>query len=238
MAQEALLGPVVKDDRDILQDMSIRIESVNIGQPRCLDVGHRTVLSAIRKRSVAGKIEVTVDGLVGDDQGDKTNHGGLDQAVYLYSSEDYSWWSSQLKCVLPPASFGENLTLSSFGEEPVRIGDRFRIGDVLLETTGPRIPCSKLATTMGDPEFVVRFEKAARPGVYTRVIKPGFLQKGEIVERIFGSIDAPTVPEVMRLYGAKKPALEELRQALQAPLAIRTRTRLKQKLAIIKQGID
>ena len=218
--------------------MSIRIESVNIGQPRCLDLGHRTVSSAIRKISVAGKIEITVDGLVGDDQGDKTNHGGIDQAVYLYSSEDYFWWSSQLNYVLPPASFGENLTLSSFGKNPVRVGDRFRIGEVLLEATGPRIPCSKLATTMGDPEFVVRFEKAARPGVYTRVLKPGFLQEGEIVEQIFGSMDAPTVPEVMRLYGAKKPAPEELRQALRAPLAVRTRTRLEHKLAIINQGTD
>ena len=218
--------------------MSIRIESVNIGQPRCLDLGRRTISSAIRKRSIVGIVEVTVDGLVGDDQGDKLNHGGIDQAVYLYSSEDYSWWSSELNCVLSPASFGENLTLSNFGKDPVRVGDRFAIGGVLLEATGPRIPCYKLATIMGDPEFVLRFERAGRPGFYTRVLKSGFLQNGETVERVAGPTDAPTVPELMRLYLAKKPAPEELRQALRAPLAARTRTRLEQKLAGVNQGTD
>jgi MOSC domain-containing protein YiiM len=211
--------------------MSIRIESVNIGHSRPLNLGNRTVSSAIRKGSVAGTVEVTVDGLVGDEQGDKVNHGGIDQAVYLYSSEDYAWWSSELDYVLSPATFGENLTLSSFGKGSVRVGDRFRIGGVLLEATGPRIPCSKLATMMGDPEFVLRFERAGRPGVYTRVLKPGLLEAGKTVERIVGSADALTVPELMRLCRVKKPAPEELRRALQAPLAARTRARFEQKLA-------
>lgn len=42
---------------------------------------------------------------------------------------------AELGAVPEPGTFGENLTLSSFGDEPVRIGDRYRIGAALVEAT-------------------------------------------------------------------------------------------------------
>ena len=53
------------------------------------------------------------------------------------------------------------------------IGDRFRIGDVLLEATAPRNPCNTFAVVMGDRRWVKRFHEAQRPGVYARVLEPG-----------------------------------------------------------------
>ncbi len=210
--------------------MQLRVDSVNVGLSKPLILGNRTVSSAIVKAPVAGPVEVAWDGLAGDEQGDKRSHGGADQAVYLYSAEDYAWWADRLGFELAPATFGENLTLSSFGAGPVRVGDRFRIGGVLLEATGPRIPCGKLATRMGDPGFAKRFREAGRPGVYTRVLSAGWLEAGARVERLAGSESAPTVPEVMRLYLDKEPDPAELRQALAAPLAERTRAALERQL--------
>lgn len=79
-------------------------------------------------------------GLLDDHIGDTRHHGGADQAAYLYSAEDYDWWAEQLGTALEPGTLGENLTLSSFGREAVHIGDRYRIGRVVLEVTSPRIP--------------------------------------------------------------------------------------------------
>ena len=45
--------------------------------------------------------------------------------MYVYSSEDYAWWGEDPAPSPPPGTFGENLTLSSFGPEPVQIGDRY-----------------------------------------------------------------------------------------------------------------
>ena len=61
--------------------------------------------------------------------------------------------------------FGENLTLSSFGSGEVRIGDRFRVGQALLEVTSPRIPCATFATRMGESNWIKRFGEARRPGL-------------------------------------------------------------------------
>jgi MOSC domain-containing protein YiiM len=97
-----------------------------------MTIGARIVPTGIRKAPVARGFAGTL-GLVGDVVADEENHGGLDQALYLYSSEDYAFWADELGGVPEPGTFGENLTLSSFGEEPVRIGDRFRTGAGLVE---------------------------------------------------------------------------------------------------------
>ena len=89
---------------------------------------------------------------------------GPDQALYLYSAEDYAWWAGELGAPPAPGTFGENLTLSSFGPVEVRIGDRFRVGAALVEATAPRIPCATFATRMGEPDWVKRFAAARRPG--------------------------------------------------------------------------
>src|SRR5687767_9196719 len=113
-----------------------------------MKIGARTVETGIRKAPVE-RGHVGALGLAGDAVAAEENHGGLDQALYLYNSEDYASWADELGAMPEPGTFGENLTLASFGPEPVRIGDRFRVGAALVEVTAPRIPCSVFATRMG-----------------------------------------------------------------------------------------
>ena len=105
----------------------MRLVSVNAGRSELMRIGARTVETGIRKAPVE-RGHVGALGLAGDVVADEENHGGPDQALYLYSSEDYAFWADDLGAAPEPGTFGENLTLSSFGAEPVRIGDRFRIG--------------------------------------------------------------------------------------------------------------
>ena len=194
-----------------------------------MKIGARTVSTGIRKGPVE-RAHVGATGLEGDVVADEQNHGGPDQALYLYSSEDYAWWAGELGTVPEPGTFGENLTLSSFGSGEVRIGDRFRVGPALVEATAARIPCSVFATRMGEPDWVKRFAAARRPGIYVRVLEPGEVAVGDTVERIDGAGEHPTVVDLMDVWYDPSPDPELLERLLRSPLAERARVNVKHKL--------
>ena len=208
----------------------MQVDSVNAGRAELMKIGARTVSTGIRKAPV-GRGHIGTLGLVGDVVADEENHGGLDQAIYLYSSEDYAWWGGELGGVPEPGTFGENLTLSSFGPEPVRIGDRYRVGDALLEVTAPRIPCAVFATRMGEPDWVKRFADARRPGLYVRVLEPGAVAAGDAADRLGGGTGHPSVVDLMDVWYDTEPDPELLERLLEAPLAERVRPNVERKLA-------
>ena len=208
----------------------MQVDSVNAGRAELMKIGARTVSTGIRKAPVE-RGHIGTLGLVGDVVADEENHGGLDQAIYLYSSEDYAWWGGELGGVPEPGTFGENLTLSSFGPEPVRIGDRYRVGDALLEVTAPRIPCAVFATRMGEPDWVKRFADARRPGLYVRVLEPGAVAAGDAVDRLGGGTGHPSVVDLMDVWYDTEPEPELLERLLESPLAERARPNVERKLA-------
>jgi MOSC domain-containing protein YiiM len=212
----------------------MRVESVNAAHDvDVLQVGSRSVETGIRKLPVErGRIGEL--GLDGDLVADQENHGGPDQAVYLYSREDYSWWEQELDESHPPGSFGENLTLSSFGPDEVRIGDRFRVGEALLEATAPRIPCGVFAMHVRRAEWVKRFAAAERTGVYARVLEPGEVAAGDPVERLNRNGDLPTVVELVRVWYDRDAEPERLERLLAAPLAERARAVLARRLELVR----
>src|SRR5918995_1971626 len=187
----------------------MHVLSVNAGRAEQLKIGARTVSTGIRKGPV-GRGYVGALGLAGDVVADEENHGGVDQALYLYSSEDYAWWAGELGRIPEPGTFGENLTLSSLGAGEVRIGDRFRIGPALVEATAARIPCSVFATRMGEAEWVKRFAAARRPGIYVRVLEPGEVAVGDAVARIDSGNGHPTLVDLMDVWYDTSPAPELL----------------------------
>ncbi|MBF6592961.1 MAG: MOSC domain-containing protein [Thermaceae bacterium] len=203
--------------------------SINIGSSQAVSNGIRATTTGINKKPVP-RAEIYALGLNGDLVADKKNHGGPDQAVYVYSVDDYAWWAEQLGAELEPGTFGENLTFSSFGPETVRIGDRFGVGKVLLEVTAPRIPCWVLADRMGDNGFVKRFQKAERPGFYTRVIETGEVKTGDLIEKTSAPTTNPTLSEIFALWYEKSPSPETLRWVLSAPLAARARKDYEERL--------
>ncbi len=164
-----------------------RLEQVSVGAVRVVDTGSRTVTTGIWKQPMPGRVAVRGVNLDGDDQADRTVHGGPDKAVYAYASEDTRWWEApeQLGRVLGPGAFGENLTTSGLDLSSARIGDRWQVGTTLLEVRQTRIPCFKLGLRMGDPTFLKTFAKARRPGAYLGILEEGDVGAGDTIEVVF-----------------------------------------------------
>ena len=196
----------------------MKLVSVNIGKQETLDTPNGAVQTGIIKLPVTTPVDVTELGIAGDAIVDTSVHGGLDQALYLYSQKDYDWWSVRLGKTLAPGIFGENLTLSNFGDAPLIIGDRLQIGDVVIEISAPRTPCFKLATRMGDPGFIKDFVQAARTGAYARVIKTGTVIAGDDVMLIKTAENFPSVTDVFKTCHSKTPDMEIVQKALASPL--------------------
>jgi MOSC domain-containing protein YiiM len=142
----------------------------------------------------------------------------------------------KLGAVPEPGTFGENLTLSSFGPEAVRIGDRYRVGEALLEVTAPRIPCATFATRMGEPNWVQRFAAARRPGLYVRVLEPGEVAVGDRVDRFGGDDSRPLVVDLMDVWYDPEPDPGLLERLLDSAIAERARGNVERKLARVLAG--
>nr|WP_222132074.1 MOSC domain-containing protein [Pseudonocardia sp. C8] len=141
--------------------------------------------SGIDKRPAAGPVRVDVpgtgaSGLVGDTICDTRHHGGPDQAVYAYAREDLDAFASELGPVRA-GSFGENLTTRGVEVTGAELGERWRVGDALLQVTAPRIPCRTFSSWLGRAGWVRTFTAAGRPGAYLRVLEPGAVRAGDEV---------------------------------------------------------
>ena len=71
------------------------VQSVNVGRPREVPLGDRVITTSIWKEPVTGRVPVRGVNLEGDDQADRSVHGGPDKAVYAYAAEDIAWWAAE-----------------------------------------------------------------------------------------------------------------------------------------------
>lgn len=209
--------------------------SVNLGRRQRHESGEGGY-TGIYKQPVPHPVRLFAGGVEGDAVCDHRHHGGLDQAVYVYGWPDYHHWSTLLGRDLAPGTFGENLTISELESASLGIGDRLRIGDVLLEVTAPRIPCNTLARRMGDPKFVKRFVEVERPGVYCRVLEPGAVQSGTPVTLEPYAGDTVTVLEMYRDFLHPELTAGAIRRFLAAPIAQRARDHKQRQLEKLLGG--
>jgi MOSC domain-containing protein YiiM len=210
----------------------MQIVSINRGLPRPLDPQDPSRLSGIFKTPVDAPVAITKAGVTGDVIVNTRNHGGIDQAVYVYGRTDYDAFERELGYRLPNGTFGENLTIAGLASATFTIGDRLSIGDVMLEVTAPRTPCESLNARMGDNQFVKRFFAADRPGFYCRVLAEGTILTGDIVTYHPYSRIGISIIDAHRIM---RPGVthdtDTIRRFLNEPIHIRLRTYLEAELA-------
>lgn len=205
----------------------VQITSVNIGDLQTLPGVKNPQPTGIVKLPVAGSVEVDRDGLEGDHIGSQRDHGGPDQAVLIYSQEDYLWWEEVLQRPLEPGTFGENLTVRGWDTAAARVGDLWELDGLRLELSGPRIPCATLAARMGLPTFVKQFAQANRGGAYARVLTSGRVRAGQEARVWAAESGRPGLNELFALWHRKDKSLDLIRQALASPIASRARLDLE-----------
>jgi MOSC domain-containing protein YiiM len=184
----------------MIPEHSPQVVSMNIGQVKTIDINGKPVRTAILKSPYDGRLRLEGVNLRGDDQADRRVHGGPERAAYAYALEDYIWWQDRLGRTIPAGKFGENFTLSGVDVSNALIGERWHIGNAVLQVTSPRVPCFKLAYVMNDPKFVKRFAEALRPGAYLGIIQEGDVGPGDSVEVIYKPDHKLTLKEMMRIY--------------------------------------
>src|SRR3954453_3306746 len=158
-----------------------RVLSVNVGAVRVIRWHGEEVTTGIWKAPVQGRIALRGGNFVGDDQADRTVHGGADKAVYSYAREDYDFWRDAEGMETPPGLFGENLTLEGIDLSATLVGEQWHVGSCVLEVAQPRLPCYKLGIRVGDALFPRRFQAALRMGAYFRIIEDGDVGAGDEV---------------------------------------------------------
>jgi MOSC domain-containing protein YiiM len=151
----------------------------------------------IPKRPVA-EAEVTPQGILGDAWAHPQVHGGPNQALLLVTSEGIDELVAQ-GFPLFWGALGENLTTAGLDRRQMRIGQRYRVGPVILELTKMREPCKALSvygksiegTSIHQSVFdaQVKAKDATSPhwglgGFYARVLRSGFIRSKDIIELV------------------------------------------------------
>jgi MOSC domain-containing protein YiiM len=220
--------------------MTGRLSSVNVMHALIPDVLGSEDRTAIDKRPVEGRVVVSAPGaagvgLAGDQIYDRDHHGGPDQAIYAYAAEDQAWWAAELNRELVGGAFGENLTTEGLDVTGAVIGERWRVGHdgLVLEVTSPRIPCRTFQGWMDEPHWVKRFTAHGAPGAYLRVVTPGTVGAGDLIEVVDRPEHGMTIGDVFVIRRApadgllrmlEMPGLHaDLADAVRRDLAARTR---------------
>ncbi|WP_345937542.1 MULTISPECIES: MOSC domain-containing protein [Tistrella] len=172
-----------------LPPIDIAIPAIFAGPVRPL--GPKAVPSAIDRQPVAGPVWLGPLGIVGDGRGDRRHHGGPEKALHHYAFDHYPWWRQRLdadgpdapphlaKLLWHPGAFGENLTSAGLTEADICIGDRFRLGQTVIEVSQGRQPCFRLNLRFGRPDMSRGVQTSHRTGWYYRVIRPGRIAPGD-----------------------------------------------------------
>lgn len=211
----------------------MKVLSVNISPPKKIIFNEKTLNTSIFKKPINQKVNVKKAGIEGDRQADLKSHGGINKAVYAYSYKHYEYWGKLLEKDFSDdyGLIGENLTIEDFDEKKFYIGDEFQISNVVLKITQPRIPCYKLGIKMNKKDFVNFFINHGHLGMYMKVIKSGFIEKGDNLKLIHRDRVTMSVYDISVLIFDKNNNVEKMKKALEIDcLSEEIKTRINTRL--------
>lgn len=178
----------------------ISIISINIlGKPEVISSEYQSVKTAFRKIPIETEgIQLGMTSFVGDMVQDKKHHGGNDKAICCYNSDHFKKWKDELGFELTPAAFGENLTLEgdSALENNLFIGDRYQLGEAIVEVSEPRGPCYVIGIRYNYKQFPVHLQQTGLTGYYMRTIRTGLVKKTDKLVHISSHPEKISVMDV------------------------------------------
>ncbi len=123
-------------------------------------------------------LEVGFDGVVGDRQDDRRNHGRPWQALCIWSTESIDHHRADGHPVGPGLA-GENVSVTGLPWARVRPGVQLQLGDVRAEVSAYAVPCHKNARWFRDGRFdAMHHRHGPHSRVYATVLEPGTITAG------------------------------------------------------------
>jgi len=213
------------------------IAALLTGPARAL--GAPELLSGIDKKARQGALWLALDGLEGDEQGDRVYHGGPEKALHHYAAEHYPYfraWYPASPVPYAAGAFGENVSTLGMSEREVHVGDVFRVGQALVQVSQGRQPCFRVNLRFGRPDAALALQASGRTGWYYRVLREGWLAAGDRFELVDRPCpDWPLARAIAAMFPddaqAPGPRNEWEKAARLAPLAERWRMTFERRLA-------
>ena len=204
--------------------MKTSVDSILSGEIKVF--GPKGELSAYCKSGIDGPVNLGWQGLEPDHQADRANHGGDDKALLQYCSEHYHYWIKQRPehavLLQKIGAFGENISAQEMHEENVFIGDRFQIGDAIVEVSQGRQPCWKLGHFFSDQSMVKAVVDTAKGGWYYRVIETGHIAVDSSIELLDRPFPNMSVKKAFDVLVARKKDRQALEQLVEIPALSKT----------------
>ena len=180
----------------------MKVISVNIGEKKTVLWKNKTYETGIYKFPVAGSIFLGEEDVDKDVVIDRKYHGGIDQAVYAYGENHYTYWQQLYPHLdFNYGMFGENLTITNLLENKLYVGDIYQLGQAKIQVSKPRQPCFKLGIRFQDINIVKQFWNTTKSGVYFKVLKTGKVAKNDALILLEKAKNTPSIAEV---YESKK----------------------------------
>jgi MOSC domain-containing protein YiiM len=196
----------------------MQIISTNIAQPTIIEWRGQEVQTGIFKYEVETPIYLGMEDVENDHVIERRYHGGTDKACYLYSADHYPFWKQKYpELKWEWGMFGENLTVGGLNESEIRIGDRYQIGEAIVQVSQPRQPCFKLGIRLGTQSAVDEFWNAPYPGVYVRVLQSGNVGKGDHFILLETNSDSLSVSQVFSIFRKNFTDFNLIKKAIEEP---------------------
>ncbi|KAI0099686.1 pyruvate kinase-like protein [Nemania sp. FL0031] len=165
----------------------VAVLSLRTGKVRPL--GGVKITSAIHKQPRRDRVRLTRLGFTGDER-QHPPHQNADNAVHQYDPGHYIRWREELPDrgeKFEIGAFGENIATRYLSESNVCVGDKFRLGDAIVQVTMTRQPCFKLNHRFEHKKMSSLVQATGRTGWLYRVLREGWVEEGaemELIERI------------------------------------------------------
>ncbi|MCV6608351.1 MAG: MOSC domain-containing protein, partial [Campylobacterales bacterium] len=143
----------------------MKLLSIQTGIKKEYKKEEKTFESSYVKTKALLPQHIGAEGFEKDTQTDKRYHGGETKAIMVYSVDNYKFFQESLDLEkLSNGVFGENFSVTGLNESNVNIGDKFTIGEVIVEVSQPREPCWKVSYFLGHPDGAKAMYNSGKTG--------------------------------------------------------------------------
>ncbi|MBC6974632.1 MOSC domain-containing protein [Bacillus sp. Xin] len=215
--------------------MGIELIHFSTGKPKQMQYGENKEMTTGICKVLTEETFLSKDGFRGDGVADLRFHGGPDRAVCVYPHEHYALWEQEFQAVLPPSTFGENITVTNMLERDVFIGDTYQLGEAIIQVTQGRVPCSTISKRLGIPGILPRIVETGYTGYLCRVLQEGVVRKDSKITLLEHHPNNVSILFSNEIYFHRRKDIEGIEKILAVPeLADVWREQLADRLTKLK----